>query len=203
MVAKALGTGYVRHGHEVRLSSREPNRQDLVGWAAEIGAAASVGTPAEAAEWGETVVLATAGTASVATVEGVASALAGKVLIDAANPLSFASGGPALFVGTTDSLGEQVQRAVPQAWVVKAYNTVGNTLFVDPELPGGPPTMLLAGDDEAAKQAVADLLRATGWDVADPGGIESSRWLEAICMAWVVYGIRTQSWGHAFRLLRP
>lgn len=203
VVAKALGTGYVRHGHEVRLSSREPDRQDLVDWAAEIGAAAAVGTPAEAAEWGEIVVLATAGTASVATVEGVASALAGKVLIDATNPLSFASGGPTLFVGTTDSLGEQVQRAVPEARVVKAYNTVGNTLFVDPELPGGPPTMLLAGDDEEAKQAVADLLGATGWDVADLGGIESSRWLEAICMAWVVYGIRTQGWGHAFRLLRP
>jgi predicted dinucleotide-binding enzyme len=203
VVAKALGTGYVRHGHEVRLSSREPGREDLVNWAATAGTSAAVGTPAEAAEWGEIVVLATAGSASVATVEGVASALDGKVLIDATNPLSFASGAPALFVGTTDSLGEQVQRAVPGARVVKAYNTVGNTLFVDPDLPGGPPTMLLAGDDDEAKQTVADLLESTGWDVADLGGIESSRWLEAICMAWVTYGLRTQTWDHAFRLLRP
>jgi hypothetical protein len=86
--------------------------------------------------------------------------------------------------------------------VVKAYNTVGNTLMVDPQLPGGPPSMFIGGDDEAAKATVAGLLRDTGWDVVDLGGIEASRWLEPMCMAWVAHGVRTGTWGHAFRLLR-
>jgi hypothetical protein len=83
---------------------------------------------------------------------------------------------------------------VPGARVVKAYNTVGNTLFVDPELPGG--------NDDAAKTTVTELLASTGWDVVDLGGIEVSRYLEPICMAWVAYGARTSTWEHAFRLLR-
>ena len=92
--------------------------------------------------------------------------------------------------------------AVPGARVVKAYNTVGNALMVDPDLPGGPPTMFIAGNDAAAKGTVTGLLEETGWEVADLGGIEASRWLEALCMAWVAYGRATGGWGHAFKLLR-
>jgi predicted dinucleotide-binding enzyme len=94
-----------------------------------------------------------------------------------------------------------VQRAAPAARVVKAYNVVGNALMVDPDLPGGPPTMFIAGDDEAAKRTVAGLLAGTGWEVADLGGIEASRYLEPMCLAWVAYGARTGTWTHAFKLL--
>jgi predicted dinucleotide-binding enzyme len=87
--------------------------------------------------------------------------------------------------------------------VVKAYNTVGNTLMVDPDLPGGPPSMLIGGDSDEAKAAVTGLLEATGWDVVDLGGIEASRCLEPMCIAWVLHGMRSGSWDHAFRLLRP
>jgi 8-hydroxy-5-deazaflavin:NADPH oxidoreductase len=148
------------------------------------------------------VVLAVRGDVAVDVVAGLAGALDGAVLVDATNPLDFSSGRPGLIVGTTDSLGERVQRAVPAARVVKAYDTVGNALVVDPDLPGGPPTMPIAGDDAAAKQPVTGLLRGTGWDVADLGGIEASRWLEAMCMVWSVYGFATGTWTHAFRLLR-
>jgi hypothetical protein len=86
--------------------------------------------------------------------------------------------------------------------VVKAYNTVGNALMVDPQLPGGPPTMCIGGDDEAAKRTITQLLVDTGWDVADLGGIDASRYLEPLCMAWVAYGVRNGTWGHAFKLLR-
>ena len=96
-----------------------------------------------------------------------------------------------------------MQRAAPGARVVKAYNTVGNALMVDPQLPGGPPSMLIAGDSDDAKATVGGLLRDTGWDVVDLGGIEASRWLEPMCLAWVAYGARTGTWEHAFRLLRP
>jgi hypothetical protein len=191
-VGQALARGYARHGHVVRIGTRQ----------AEV-AGLPTGSPAEVAGEAELVVLAVRGSAAVDLVSSLAGELDGKVLVDTTNPLDAAAGAPRLFVGHTDSLGEQVQRAAAGARVVKAYNTVGNALMVDPQLPGGPPSMFIGGDDEAAKATVAGLLRDTGWDVVDLGGIEASRWLEPMCMAWVAHGVRTGTWGHAFRLLRP
>lgn len=190
VVGQALAAGYPRHGHQVLIGTRQT---EVDGY--------PVDTPAAAAAWGELVVLAVKGDAAVDVVTALRDELAGKVVIDATNPLEFSTGGPALFVGWNDSLGEQVQRAVPTAKVVKAYNIVGNTLMVDPELTGGPPTMLIAGDDEGAKGTVGDLLTSTGWEVSDLGGIAASRHLEPLCMAWVLHGMRAGSWNHAFKLL--
>jgi 8-hydroxy-5-deazaflavin:NADPH oxidoreductase len=191
-VGQAMARGWTKHGHDVVIGTRQDAVDDV-----------AVAPPADAVAGADLVVLAVRGSAAADLVGSLASALEGVVVVDATNPLDFSGGGPALYVGTTDSLGEQVQRAAPGARVVKAYNTVGNHLMVDPQLPGGPPTMFLAGDDAGAKDAVADLLRDTGWDVADLGGIAASRWLEAMCMAWVAYGARTGTWDHAFKLLRP
>jgi predicted dinucleotide-binding enzyme len=191
VVGSALARGYARHGHDVRIGTRQPHVDGL-----------PVGAPREVAGEAELVILAVRGSASVDVVSGLAAELEGKVLVDATHPLDTSTAPPGLFVGTTGSLGEQVQRAVPGARVVKAYNTVGNALMVDPDLPGGPPTMFVAGNDADAKTTVSEMLRATGWDVADLGGIEASRWLEAMCMAWVLYGVTSGGWGHAFRLLR-
>ncbi|MCU1591226.1 MAG: putative oxidoreductase, coenzyme F420-dependent [Frankiales bacterium] len=190
VVGQALATGYPKHGHEVRIGTRQ----------SEVGGH-PVDSPAGAAAWGDVVVLAVKGEAAVELATSVKDEVAGKVVIDTTNPLDFSTGAPALFVGWNDSLGEQVQRAAPRAKVVKAYNTVGNTLMVDPELPGGPPTMLIAGDDDGAKATVTALLTDTGWEVSDLGGIDASRHLEAICMAWVLHGVRTGTWDHAFKLL--
>ena len=192
VVGQALARGYARHGHEARIGTRKSDVEGL-----------PVGSPSEVASDADLVVLAVQGAAAVDLVSGLTAELDGKVLVDATNPLDWSSGGPGLFVGTTDSLGEQVQRAAPGVRVVKAYNTVGNALMVDPQLPGGPPTMFIAGDDDAAKETVTELLRATGWDVADLGGIQASRWLEAMCVAWTVFGRQNGTWDHAFRLLRP
>ena len=186
-VGPALARGLAGHGHEVRIGTRRAEVDGL-----------STGSPQEVAGNADLVVLAVRGEVAVEVVSGLTAELDGKVLVDATNPL----GPQGMFVGTTDSLGEQVQRAVPGARVVKAYNTVGNALMVDPDLPGGPPTMFLAGNDPAAKATVTGLLEETGWDVADLGGIEASRWLEAMCMAWVAYGRTSGGWGHAFKLLR-
>jgi predicted dinucleotide-binding enzyme len=191
LVGQSLARGLTRHGHEVRIGTRKDAVEDL-----------PVGSPTEVVEGADLVFLSVQGTAAVDVAVGVREQLRGKVLVDTTNPLDFSSGTPGLFVGHTDSLGEQVQRAVPDAYVVKAYNTVGNTLFVDPDLPGGPPTMLIGGNSDDAKATVTGLLEETGWDVVDLGGIEASRWLEPICIAWVLYGSRTGTWDHAFRLLR-
>jgi hypothetical protein len=190
-VGQALARGYAAHGHEVRIGTRQP----------EIDGH-RVGSPSDVAREAELVVLAVRGDAAVDLVESLSEQLDGKVLVDATNPLDHSSGTPRLFVGHDDSLGERVQRAAPGARVVKAYNTVGNALMVDPQLPGGPPTMCIGGDDEAAKRTITQLLVDTGWDVADLGGIDASRYLEPLCMAWVAYGVRNGTWGHAFKLLR-
>ena len=191
VVGQALARGLARHGHDVRIGTRKQAVEDL-----------PVGSPADVVEHAELVFLSVLGTAAVEVAAGVGDRLRGKVLVDTTNPLDFSSGQPGLFVGHTDSLGEQVQRAVPDAHVVKAYNTVGNTLMVDPDLPGGPPSMFIGGDSDEAKAAVTALLTETGWDVVDLGGIRASRYLEPMCIAWVLHGARTGTWEHAFRLLR-
>jgi predicted dinucleotide-binding enzyme len=191
VVGQALARGLTRHGHEVRIGTRKDAVEDL-----------SVGPPGDVVGEADLVFLSVLGTAAVDVVTGVREQLAGKVLVDTTNPLDFSSGRPGLFVGHTDSLGEQVQRAASEALVVKAYNTVGNTLMVDPDLPGGPPSMFIGGDSDEAKATVTGLLEATGWDVVDLGGIEASRCLEPMCIAWVLHGMRAGTWDHAFRLLR-
>jgi hypothetical protein len=105
-------------------------------------------------------------------------------------------------VSGQDSLGEHVQRRLPGAQVVKAFNTVGNAFMFRPEFPGGPPDMFIAGDSDDAKKKVGSILKEFGWGVVDVGGIESSRYLEAMCMVWVLSAIRTNNWNQAFKMLR-
>ena len=85
--------------------------------------------------------------------------------------------------------------------MVKAFNTVGNPLFFKPELPGGPPDMFIGGNDADAKKLVSQVCEAFGWGVIDLGGIEASRYLEPMCMAWVVHGVISGTWLHAFKML--
>jgi predicted dinucleotide-binding enzyme len=200
-VARALSKGFATLHHDVKVGSRSAGNEKAAAIAKEIGG--SAGTFAEAAAFGEVVVLATLGAANPEVLQAAGSErLRGKVLIDATNPLDFSGGAPRLFVGHTDSGGEQVQRLVPDARVVKAFNTVGNALMFRPVLPGGPPDMFFCGNDAAAKETVRDILVSFGWETVDLGGIESSRYLEAMCMAWVIHGLRSKSWSHAFKLLR-
>jgi 8-hydroxy-5-deazaflavin:NADPH oxidoreductase len=203
-VGRVLGKGLARLGHEVKMGSRDANNPKANAWAAEAGPSASVGDFAEAARFAEMAVLATlwSGTENALRFAG-AENLAGKVLIDATNPLIFTPGAPpALAVGHRDSGGEQVQRWVPRARVVKAFNIVGNAHMVNPQFPGGPPDMFICGNDAGAKSAVSGILTAFGWNTIDIGGIEGSRLLEPLCILWVGYGMRTNSWNHAFKLLR-
>jgi len=200
-VGKALARGFLMLGHEVKIGSRDPEKlADFVGSAGER---ASSGTFEEVAKFGDLVVLATLGGAAESAINMAGkSNFDGKVVIDATNPLDFSTGAPRLSVGFNDSLGEQVQRLLPKARVVKAFNTVGNAHFVKPDFPNGPPTMFIAGNDEESKRLVSQICEHFGWDVSDLGGIESSRYLEPMCMAWVAHGVHSKSWNHAFKLLK-
>jgi predicted dinucleotide-binding enzyme len=119
--------------------------------------------------------------------------LAGKVLIDATNPLDFGGGAPKLALGFSTSGGEQVQAWVPHARVVKAFNTVGNGMMVKPGLATAP-TMFIAGDDGAAKETVTGLLREFGWQASDLGGLAAARYLEPFAMVWITHAIRNNTW---------
>lgn len=204
-VGRALGRGFITYGHEAMMGSRSATNEKAVAWAREQGPKAKVGTFADAAAFGDIVVLATlwTGTKSALDMAGGARALAGKVVVDTTNPLDFSHGmPPRLALGHTDSAGEQVQRWLPDAKVVKAFNIVGNAHMVDPQFPGGPPDMWICGNDAEAKVTVSEICRQFGWPVLDIGGIEGSRVLEPLCILWVTYGMKTNGWNHAFKMLR-
>lgn len=203
-VGQALGTGFAARGHEVMMGSRTPDSEKVQDWLRKVGPHAAAGTFADAASFADLAVLATlwGGTEHAIALADPAR-LEGKVVIDATNPLTFAPDSPpGLALGHTDSGGEQVQRWLPGARVVKAFNIVGNAEMVDPSFPGGPPDMFICGDDAAAKQGVTEILTQFGWSTIDIGGIEGARLLEPLCLLWVGYGVRTGSWHHAFKLLR-
>jgi predicted dinucleotide-binding enzyme len=203
-VGRALGNAFIALGHEVKMGSRDARNEKAVEWASTSGINASTGTFADAARFGDVVVLALlwAGAENALKLAGPEN-LAGKVVIDATNPLKFESGKlPSLEIGHTDSAGEQVQRWLPSARVVKAFNIVGFAHMFKPDFPGGPPDMFICGNDDSAKHTVTGILKDFGWPAIDIGGIEGSRVLEPLCILWVGYGLRTGTWNHAFKLLR-
>ena len=203
-VGRRLAAGFGSRGHDVMIGSRDPDKPELREWLASDGAGVNAGTFQAAAAHGELLVLAVLGNAARAAIaDAGAQNFSGKVVIDAMNPLDFSGGfPPKLSISGEDSLGERVQRALPDAKVVKAFNTIGNPYFVDPRFSEGQPTMLIAGDDEGAKRTVGEVLADFGWsDVVDIGGIDGSRELEASCIAWVKIGGARGSFDHGFSLL--
>ena len=203
-VGRALAGALAALGHDVKLGTRDAAKEKLRDWAARAGPRASTGSFAEAATFADIAVLCTlwTGTENALALAG-RHRLSGKIVIDTTNPLDFSAGAPPrLALGHTDSAGEQVQRWLPDARVVKCFNIVGNAHMVNPSFPNGPPDMFLCGNDAAAKQAVGELARTLGWPIIDIGGIDGARLLEPLAMLWIVHGFRTNSWNHAFRLLR-
>jgi len=204
-VGRALGTGFASTGHSVMIGTRHPDQPELREWSHAKPGERLIGTPSETAEYGELLVVSTLG---IATVEAVLAAgvphFENKVVIDTTNPLKFAeSGAPELAIGFTTSAGEELQKLLPKAHVVKAFNIVGNVHFFRPSFPGGPPDMYICGNDSAAKKTVTELLHKFGWtSVIDLGGIKSARELESLCILWVKTAMTLGNWNIAFKVLR-
>ncbi len=201
-VGRALAAGFLKHGHEVMLGTRD--RAKLQEWVA-LNPKGAVGPFADAAAFGEVLVLAVKGTGALEALRagGVAN-LAGKTVIDATNPIADAppvNGVLKFFTSLDDSLMERLQREFAGARFVKAFNSVGNACMVDPTFAGGKPTMFICGNDEAAKRTVTGILVEFGWDVADMGKAEAARAIEPLCMLWCIPGFLRQDWVHAFKLL--
>ena len=197
-VGKALARGMLLLGNDVMLCGRE-NNEAAQAWARAGDGHAFSGSFADAAPFCDMAFLATKGTATedALRMAGVEH-FVGKVVIDATNPLEGMP--PALAITGNDSLGERVQALLTGARVVKAFNTVGNPLFVHPQL-SAKPDMFIAGNDDAAKADVAKICDAWGWGVVDLGGIESARYLEAMAMAWIVNGLHNDAWNVAFKMV--
>jgi 8-hydroxy-5-deazaflavin:NADPH oxidoreductase len=204
-VGRRLVGAFRDRGHNVMIGSRDPANAELQSWLAGDGAGVQAGTHAETADFGELLVLAVLGNAAEeAIAEAGPENFADKVVIDAMNPLDFSQEGapPRLSITGYDSLGERVQRAIPDARVVKAFNIVGNPYMANPHLSEGQPTMLIAGDDDGAKATVSEVLESFGWPPAvDVGKIDASRELESLCILWVRIGLQRGAWDHAFKLL--
>jgi hypothetical protein len=199
MVGQAVAGGLARIGHQVVVGTRDPEatlartEADGMGnpafsaWHADHDHIA-LATYAEAAAGADLVVLAGNGFAALDMVTAAgATNLAGKVLVDVANPLDFSAGfPPSLFVKDTDSLGEQIQRAFPDVRVVKSLNTLTAPLMVEPKLLGESTTVFVSGDDADAKATVTELLTSLGHDdVIDLGGIETARGTEMLLPLWL------------------
>ncbi len=187
MVGRTLGGRLAELGHEVRLGTRDPAatraRED---WSDVPGT--TLASYADAVTDADLVVNGTNGMASLEVLAAAGDGLAGKVLLDVANPLDFSHGfPPSLSVANTDSLAEQIQRAHPDARVVKALNTMNASLMVHPEsLAGGDHTVFVCGDDADAKATVTGLLHELGHaDVLDLGGLDAARGTEMVLPLWV------------------
>jgi 8-hydroxy-5-deazaflavin:NADPH oxidoreductase len=201
-VARTLGSGFRKHGDDVMLGSRDPAA--LQEWAAGHPGV-RLGDLPETASFADIVVLAVNGRAALAALRLAGREnLRGKIVIDTTNPIADAppaNGVIRFFTDLDRSLLEQLQDEVPEARFVKAFNSVGNQHMVDPQFPGGPPTMFICGNDPDAKRTVTGILERFGWEAADMGAVEAARAIEPLCILWCIPGLLRGEWGHTFKLL--
>jgi predicted dinucleotide-binding enzyme len=201
-VARVLGSGFLKHGHDVMMGTRTSAK--LAAWANQ-NPKGHVGAFSDAAKFAELVVFAVKGTVALEALRAAgAENLQGKVVIDATNPIADAPpthGVLTFFTNLNESLMERLQRECAEARFVKAFNSVGHSLMVNPQFAAGKPTMFICGNSETAKQTVRGILDQFGWEAADMGTVEAARAIEPLCMLWCIPGLLRNEWSHAFKLL--
>ena len=205
VVGRVLATAFRKEGNDVMLGTRNISKEEVMKWKNE-NATGSLGSFQDTAQFGEIVVLAVAGL----VVEDAIS-LAGKehfshkIIIDATNPIAAVppeNGVLKYFTTLEESLMERIQKLIPDARVVKAFNCVGNAFMYKPQFPGGTPTMFICGNDNEAKNSVSSILFSFGWEVEDMGKVEAARAIEPLCILWCIPGFLHNKWTHAFKLLK-
>jgi len=203
VVAQTLGSGFLKHGHEVMLGTRDTSK--LADWL-KANPQGKVGGLADTGSFGELVVLAVKGGAAAEAVRSAGGArLAGKTVIDTTNPIAEEAPVNGVLKFSTDinlSMMEKLQQEFSGIHFVKAFNSVGSTQMVDPKYKEGKPTMFICGNDETAKQKVTKILDQFGWETADMGKVEAARAIEPLCMLWCIPGFLHNQWTHAFKLLK-
>jgi predicted dinucleotide-binding enzyme len=203
-VGQTLGAGFLKHGHQAMLGTRDPKKPDVQKWLRETPGA-KCGTFEEAAKFGEFIVLATLGRVVQNVIDlAETNNFTGKPVMDATNPLSDAppvDGVLPFTTGPNESLAEQIQAKIPDAHVVKAFNSVGASRMINPQYKQGVPTMFICGNNAEAKAKVSEVIKQFGWESFDCGSIIAARAIEPLCMLWCIPGFQKNQWTHAFKLL--
>ena len=201
VVGQTLAKGFKTHGYEVQIGSRSPAK--LASFVTETKIPS--GTFSAVAAWSEALVLSVLGKAAAeALMEALPQNLAGKPILDTTNPIGDESpedGVIKCFTGPNRSLMEELQATFPQAHLVKAFNSVGSSLMVNPKFKEKP-TMFYCGNNAGAKAFAARIIEQFGWEGADMGTAVAARAIEPLAQLWCIPGFRENQWTHAFRLLR-
>ncbi|MGH7237243.1 MAG: NADPH-dependent F420 reductase, partial [Candidatus Saccharimonadales bacterium] len=199
-VAQTLGAGFIKNGYKVCLGTGHTEK--LTDWTTEQGGNAQIGSFADAAKFGDLVVLAVKGDAALTVLESAGKDnLKGKTIIDTSNPIEAAppvNGVLKFFTNINESLMEQLQKAFPEGNFVKAFNSIGAPLMINPDFGATKPTMFICGNNEAAKKEVAGIDTLFGFETEDMGQAEAARAIEPLCLLWCITGFTTNKWaGHA------
>jgi len=205
IVGRVLGSAFLKEGHQVLLGTRNISKAEVVKWKNE-NEKGQTGSFENAALFAEIIVLATSGsvTANAIKLAGKTN-FAGKIVIDATNPIAAApplNGVLQFYTNQNDSLLQQTQRLLPEARLVKAFNSVGNAVMYKPDFGGIKPSMFICGNDDEAKKTVTAILTAFGWQTEDMGKAEAAGAIESLCVLWCIPGFKQNSWTHAFKLLK-
>jgi predicted dinucleotide-binding enzyme len=205
IVGRVLATAFLKEGHDVMLGTRDTGKEAVVKWLAENDNG-KVGSFAEAAAFGDIIVLATAGSViEDAILLAGKDHFTGKTVIDATNPIAPAPpvNGVLKYFTTMDrSLMEMIQDIIPEAKLVKAFNSIGNAFMYKPDFGGIMPTMFICGNDEEAKKTVTGILDSFGWETEDLGKSNAAGSIESLCILWCIPGFIHNRWTHAFKLLK-
>ena len=205
-VGQALGKAFLAEGNEVMIGTRDVSKDSLVKWQKE-NPTAKLGSFADATKFGELIVLAVSGDVAEKVIELAGKEnFSNKVVIDPTNPIAKAppeNGVLKYFTSLDRSLMEDLQKLLPDAKFVKAFNSVGNAVMYKPKFSEGKPTMFICGNDESAKETVTDILDSFGHETEDMGKAEAARAIEPLCMLWCIPGFLRNQWTHAFKLLKP
>lgn len=205
IVGQVLAKAFRTEGHEVMIGTRDTSKEDLVRWQKQ-NSAVKLGSFADAAKFGELVVLAVSGDAAESAINLAGNEnFSNKVVIDTTNPIAKAppeNGVLKFFTSLDKSLMEDLQRLLPAAKFVKAFNSVGNAFMYKPTFRDGKPTMFICGNDDGAKKIVTDILTNFGYETEDMGKVEAARAIEPLCILWCIPGFIRNQWTHAFKLLK-
>ena len=202
-VGQTLAAGFVKYGDRVEFGTQHPDK--AIEWADPALAGTPVLSYAAAAGEADLVVLAVKGTAAEDVVRAAGLGLNGKTVLDTTNPIADAppvNGVLGYFTDMNDSLLERLQRLAPEAHFVKAFNSVGHALMVNPDFGGVRPTMFICGSDAGARLDANAIIEQFGWDTEDLGGVEAARAIEPLCILWCLPGFLKSEWTHAFKLLK-
>lgn len=197
MVGGALAKAFARRDHDVFVAASNPESEKLAALRADIGDALKTGGAKDAAAHGEVIILAAAWRSTEALLKSLGD-LSDKIIIDANNPVKDDFSG--LELSDNSSAGEKVAAWAPGAKVVKTLNQIGFALMDKPDVSNGAPVMFVAGDDGGAKQIVSELVEDLGFDAVDVGGLDMSRYLEALAWIWINRAIK-QGHGSTFALV--